>query len=93
MGAICPNGHGRQNIVHNLTADGSAPKKSEDVIAWKLACGCVVGGAEYEAFRTASAKIDLERIEAIRKIEEDSLRKKSAAYSGFVVQRGGKNAK
>lgn len=51
MGAECPNGHGRRNVIMNITADGSKPKKALDVIAQKLECGCVVGGEEYEAFQ------------------------------------------
>jgi len=88
MGAECPNGHGRQNIVVLITADGSNPRKMSDVVAQKLACGCVVGGTEYEQFKAAAAKIDLERVNAIRAAEENARKKKAAAYQGFVVKGG-----
>lgn len=88
MGAECPNGHGRQNIVVLITADGSNPKKMSDVVAQKLACGCVVGGHEYEQFKAASAEIDLDRVNAIRAADEDARKKKAAAYKGFVIKGG-----
>lgn len=85
MGAECPNGHGRQNIVVLITPDASNPKKMSDVVAWKLACGCVVGGAEYEQFKEAVAEIELDRMNAIRGIDETARKQKAAAYTGFVV--------
>ncbi len=85
VGAECPNGHGRQNIVVLITPDASNPRKASDVVAWKLACGCVVGGAEYEQFKAAVAEIELDRADAIRKIEESARKQKAAAYTGFVV--------
>lgn len=85
MGAECPNGHGRQNIVVLITPDASNPKKMSDVVAWKLACGCVVGGAEYEQFKAAVGQIELDRMNAIRGIEDEARKKKAAAYTGFVV--------
>jgi hypothetical protein len=88
MGAECPNGHGRQNIVVLITPDGSNPRKMSDVVAWKLACGCVVGGAEYEQFKEAVATIELNRAVALRRIEEDVRKKKAAAYTGFVMKGG-----
>ncbi len=88
MGADCPNGHGRHNIVVQITADHSDPKHSSDVVAQKLACGCVVGGEGYEQFKAAAAQIDTERSAAIRKIDSEARKKKAAAYQGFVTQRG-----
>jgi len=85
MGAECPNGHGRQNVVVLITADHSNPEKMSDVVAQKLACGCVVGGKEYEQFKAAVATIELDRANAIRGIDEDARKRKAAAYTGFVV--------
>lgn len=51
MGEECPNGHGRQFVTANITADGSPPVKNSDIVAKKLACGCVVSGPEYEEFQ------------------------------------------
>ena len=86
MGAECPNGHGRRNIVVLITPDASNPRKASDVVAWKLACGCVVGGEEYEQFKAAVAEIELDRMSAIREIDEDARKKKAAAYTGFVLK-------
>jgi hypothetical protein len=63
-----------------------------DVVAYKLACGCVVGGEEYEQFKMAAAKIELDRANAIRAIEEGARKKKAAAYQGFVLKGGIANA-
>lgn len=89
MAIECPNGHGRQNIIVHITPDNSNPRKASDVVARKLQCGCVVGGKEYEKFRAAAAAIDLDRTNAIQKIEEEARKKKGAAYSAFVMNRGG----
>lgn len=89
MSIECPNGHGRQNIIVNLTADGSNPIYADQIVARKLACGCVVGGEEFEAFQKASIAIDIERANAIRQIEEEAQKKKAAAYQGYVVARRG----
>lgn len=92
MGAECPNGHGRQNVIVQITGDHSDPKKASEVVAWKLQCGCTVGGKEYEEFKAASSKIDLDRSEAIRKINETARQKKAAAYEGFVLARSDAHA-
>lgn len=89
MAIECPNGHGRQNVIVNITADASNPRKAADVVAKKLACGCVVGGEDYEKFREEAARIELERVEAIKAIEEKARKQKGAAYNSFVVNRGG----
>lgn len=87
MAIECPNGHGRRDIIVNITPDASNPRKASDVVARKLACGCVVGGEEYEEFRALAAEIELERVNAVRVIEEAASRKKSAAYNTFVVNK------
>lgn len=92
MGAECPNGHGRQNIVVLITPDASNPRKMSEVVAQKLACGCVVGGEAYEQFKAAAAKVELNRVNAIRKIEEDARKQKAAAYRGFVLNREASHA-
>lgn len=91
MGMECPRGHGRQNVLVNITPDASNPRKASDIVAYKLGCGCVVGGEEYEMFKTAVDKIDRVRSDAIRKIDEQSRQQKGAAYSIFVTKRGGAN--
>jgi len=88
MGMECPKGHGRQNIVVNITADGSNPVHACEIVAYKLACGCVVGGEKYEEFKVAVAKIDADRAKAIRAIEEDVRQHKAAVYQSFVVREG-----
>lgn len=89
MGMECPNGHGRQNVVRNITADGGDPVKASEIVAKKLACGCVVGGEDYEKFREAVEAIDLDRTNAVRKIEEAARKKKATAYNTYVVKHGG----
>jgi len=84
MGAECPNGHGMQNIVANITADGTPPKRSTDVIATRLRCGCVVGGQEYTDFQEAVAKAHIEENTAIQSAKKAAQDKKAAAYKAFV---------
>lgn len=92
MGAECPNGHGRQNIIVNITADGSPPQHPEDVIAQKLACGCVVGGEEYTRFQEAVQKVSAEEANALAAVRKNAQAKKAAAYRQFVLNGGQNNA-
>lgn len=85
MGMECPKGHGRQNVVVNLTADGSNPLRAGDILAQKLACGCVVGGEQYEKFKAAVAEIEATRVTAWQDIEEEARQRKAAVYQAFLV--------
>ncbi len=88
MGAECPNGHGRQNIIVMITADASNPNKASDVVAWKLECGCVVGGESYAAFQKAASAAELVRADAVRKADTEAQKSKAAAYAAFVLSEG-----
>ena len=88
MGMECPYGCGRQRVAVYITADATNPKTMKDVVAYKLTCGHVVGGEDYERFQEAATAIEVERSAAIRKIEEESRKKKATAYSNFVINRG-----
>lgn len=89
MGMECPYGCGRQRVAVNITADGSNPVKMSEVVAFRLTCGHVVGGEDYEVFRKIAQAADAERADAVRKIEEETRQKKATAYQNFVVARGG----
>jgi hypothetical protein len=65
MAIECPNGHGRQNVVANINVEGKEIVKGSDVHIRRLACGCQVGGPEYQAF--------LIKVEAIRKAEAEAI--------------------
>lgn len=84
MAMECPNGHGRQNVVANITADGKPTPKAENVIARRLACGCVVGGKDYENFLKSVHDIEVEQSAAIENIRKDARNKKSAAYQAML---------
>lgn len=84
MGLECPNGHGRQNVVSNITADATPPKRATDVIAMRLHCGCVVGGEEYTAFQEAVAAAHIQEGKAIQAAKKQAQDKKAAAYKSFV---------
>lgn len=88
MGAECPNGHGRQNVIANITADGSPANRPEDVIARKLACGCVVGGEEYTRFQEAVQKVADDEANALAAVRKSAQAKKAAAYQKFVLKEG-----
>ncbi len=85
----CPKGHGRQAIVQMITADGKNPIKMSQVIANRLACGCVVGGEQYEKFKAAVTEIESEVSTKVRDIEEDARQRKAAVYQSFIVGKGG----
>lgn len=88
MGLECPNGHGRQNVVLNITPGMVPTAKASEVVAKKLACGCVVSGEEYQDFLTAVHKIDLDEQKAIEQIKKNNASKRSAAYQGMAKSKG-----
>lgn len=88
MGMECPNGHGRQNVVLNITPNMTPTAKANDVVARKLACGCVVSGQEYQDFLTAVHKIDMDEQKAIEQIRKANASKRSAAYQGMTKNKG-----
>ncbi len=89
MGMECPKGHGRQAISQLITADGKNPTKMAQVIAHRLACGCVVGGEAYEKFKASVAEIEGEVALKIRDLEEDARQRKAAVYQSYIVGKGG----
>jgi len=84
MGMECPNGHGRQNVILNITPNASATARAKDVVAKKLACGCVIGGEEYNEFLDAIHKIDIEEQHAIEQIHKANANKRAASYKGML---------
>lgn len=86
MGAECPNGHGWQCIVRNITADGESPVKPQDVIAHKLACGCTVGGPDYEEFQAKVLDIRNSEKLAIQAAKEQARKAIGAAYRSYHNQ-------
>jgi hypothetical protein len=58
--------------------------KAAEVVARKLACGCVVSGEEYAQFLEAVHKIDLDEQNAIEQIRKKNASKRSAAYQGML---------
>lgn len=88
MGMECMKGHGRQNIVMNLTADGTNPTKMSQVIAHRLACGCVVGGEQYEKFRERLTEIETVTARAIQTLEEDARQEKAILYQDHISRKG-----
>lgn len=89
MGMECPRGHGRQKIAQMITADGTNPTKMSQVIAHRLACGCVVGGEAYEKFKTAVNEIEQKVAATIRDLQEDARQKTAAVYQSYIVGKGG----
>jgi len=89
MALECPNGHGRQNVIQNITADYSSTAKASDVVAKKLQCGCVVGGEEYNAFLETVHKINSEEAVAVAKAKKVSADRRANAYKGLVTSNKG----
>lgn len=84
MSLECPNGHGRQDVVYNITKDGLPARKAEDVLARRLRCNCVVGGEEYNEFLMNIQKIDEEEKAAFQALKRKTQEKKSKAYTAFA---------
>jgi hypothetical protein len=72
MGAQCPECNTYQPIVGNLTADGKAPLKADQVIIRRLGCGHLIGGEEYAAFDKARRAILAKTSFAIQKVKDDA---------------------
>ena len=92
MGAICPNKHGRQKIVQNITADGKPPQKSTDIIARKLACGCVLESGAFEEFQEAISTVEDWKARQLKGIEKEALKRKGRAFKEFVMTEDDENA-
>lgn len=84
MGMECPNGHGRQPVILNITPDAASTARARDVVAKKLKCGCVVGGDEYNDFLEALHRIDTQEQLDIEKIRKANTNKRAAAYKGMM---------
>jgi len=89
MALECPNGHGRQNVVQNITPNFAPTARAADVVAKKLACGCVVGGDEYNAFLQTVHQINAEEALAIAEARKASAQKRATAYKGLVAANKG----
>jgi len=86
MGMICPECGERQNVVGHITVNGLPPKSADDVIAERLACGHVVGGADYEMLLDAVKRIDQKRAEKIEFANKEARNKKTAAYKAYIME-------
>lgn len=84
MALECPNGHGRQNVVQNITPNFAATARAADVVAKKLACGCVVGGEEYNAFLETVHKINAQEAVAVAAAKKVTAEKRATAYKALL---------
>ncbi len=85
----CPNGHGRQSVIQNITPDFASTARAKDVVAKKLKCGCVVGGDEYQDFLETIHAINAEEQLAFEAIRKANASKRSAAYKGMLTAQQG----
>lgn len=92
MGAECPHGHGRQKIVRNITVDGRPPHSSNDIIARKLACGCVLESGLFEEFQEAVSNVKEWKAKQVAGIEKETARRMGRAYKEFVMTEDEENA-
>jgi hypothetical protein len=83
MSLECPNGHGRQNVVANINVEGKPIRKGDDVHIMKLACGCQVGGPEYNKFLEKVEGIKSEESKAILALKEKTRLALGAAFQGY----------
>lgn len=89
MALECPNGHGRQNVVQNITPNFAPTAKAADVVAKKLACGCVVGGEEYNAFLATVHDINAKEAIEVSKAKKAASDRRATAYKGLVTANKG----
>lgn len=87
MGAECPNSHGRQNVVANIGSPDKDIIKGDDVISQKLACGCVVGGPDYEEFQKHVLDIRNTEKLAIQKEREKTRKALGAAFRAYNAEK------
>lgn len=84
MAAICPNGHGRQPVIRNLTADMSIPKKAEECIGHVLKCGCTIGGEEYKRYSETVTGINKDEAKELAALKQKFNAKKAAALKALT---------
>jgi hypothetical protein len=84
MGFDCPNGHGRQPIIHNITANGEAVSKNNPVLARKLACGCIVSGRKHVEYLEKCAEIDALAFTKVQKIQDGAREDKAALWQTML---------
>ena len=89
MGMECPNGHGRQNVVLNITPDMKTTARIDEVVAKKLACGCVVGGEEYQAFLEEIHNINVQEQKSIEQLRKQNASRRAAAFKGLQKAKQG----
>lgn len=89
MALECPNGHGRQNVVQNITPNFAPTARAADVVAKKLACGCVVGGKEYKAFLETVHKINEAEAVEVAEAKAAAAEKRASAYQGLIAAKQG----
>lgn len=86
MSIECPNGHGRQNIVANINVEGKPIVRGNDVHIRKLACGCQVGGPEYEEFLRHVNEIRNEESKTIVALREKTRQTLAKEYVKYQSQ-------
>lgn len=76
-------------MIQNITPDFAPTAKASEVVARKLACGCVVGGSEYEAFLQSIHEINAQEAIAVAAAKKAAADKRATAYQGLVVAKQG----
>jgi len=57
----------------------------DKVMAYRLQCGCVVGGEQYEKFKTAVSEIENTLAGTVRDLHEEARQQKAAVYQSYIV--------
>ncbi len=85
MGAECPICGNWNAYTNAITATGEPAQKGKDIIARKLACGHVVGGAEYMAYREQVGQLERQAAEQRMRIDAELKRKKTALWASTIA--------
>jgi hypothetical protein len=73
-------------MIHAITADGTPAKKSDEILAYRLACGHTVGGEQYEEFQAESRKIEIAAYNAITAARDEAAAKKAALWKSLTTK-------
>jgi hypothetical protein len=72
-----------------MTVDGKGATKSEQILAQRLACGCVVGGEEYNQFLAARETLMAAAYKEKAAIDEVVAGKVAAIWKQILAAKAG----
>lgn len=84
MGAECPVCGKHGGFVQAITATGEMAKKSDEIIARRLACGHIVGNQAYMTYRNQLQALENAAAEKKLSIDEALKTQKTALWTTII---------